>query len=270
MQDIIKKYKIIAKKSLWQNFLTDEKILSEISSITNIIWENILEIWPWFWALTWLIIEKNPKSLTLVELDRDMIEILNDRVKNNDLDISKVSNFEIINQDVLKVEPEINDYKVIANIPYYITSPILFKFLYEVKNKPSEMIILMQKEVWERIIWIEKNKKTKSSVLSLFVQKKCKVLPRIDVLKNCFFPAPKVDSIVLHFEIVSDNSWVDDSTFLTFIKASFSNPRKKLISNLVNAWYEKEVYLKKMNEMWFDENVRWEELWINDYIQLLK
>lgn len=270
MQDIFKKYKIIAKKSLWQNFLTDEKILSEISSITNIEWESILEIWPWFWALTWLILDKNPKSLTLVELDKDMIEILNDRVKNNDLDISKVSNFEIINQDVLKIEPELSSYKVIANIPYYITSPILFKFLYEVKNKPTEMIILMQKEVWERIIGIEKNKKTKSSVLSLFVQKKCTVSPKIDVLKNCFVPAPKVDSIVLHFKLNDDNSWIDDNVFLAFIKASFSNPRKKLISNLVNAWYEKEQYLAKLKEMWFDENVRGEELGVEDYMGLIR
>jgi 16S rRNA (adenine1518-N6/adenine1519-N6)-dimethyltransferase len=97
--------------------------------------------------LTSLILEKNPKSLTLVELDKDMIEILNDRIKNDDLDIKNISKFEIVNQDVLKVEPELSDYKVIANIPYYITSPILFKFLYKVENKPREMIILMQKEV---------------------------------------------------------------------------------------------------------------------------
>jgi 16S rRNA (adenine1518-N6/adenine1519-N6)-dimethyltransferase len=131
------------------------------------------------------------------------------------------------------------------------------------------MIILMQKEVWERIIWTTKNKKTKSSVLSLFVQKKCTVSPKVDVLKNSFVPAPKVDSIVLHFKIIDDNSWIDDNDFLAFIKASFSNPRKKLISNLVNAWYEKEILLKKLESIWFGENVRPEELNLNDYINII-
>jgi 16S rRNA (adenine1518-N6/adenine1519-N6)-dimethyltransferase len=268
MKNIISKYKILAKKSLWQNFLINEDILKNISLITKITNENILEIGPWFWALTSFIISKKPSSLTLVELDNDMIFILNDRLKNWEFNLDSIT-FEIIKEDVLKYTPIFSDYKVIANIPYYITSPILFKFLYEVENKPSEMIILMQKEVWDRIIWFN-NKKTKSSVLSLFVQKKCTVTEKIFVWKECFNPMPKVDSTVLFFQINNNYDSIDDNIFLTFIKASFSNPRKKMVSNLSNFWYNRNDILKKLNEIWFWENTRPEELKIEDYIYLLK
>lgn len=262
MKNIIEKYNIRAKKSLGQNFLMDENILNGIRDIINITWEDIVEVWPWFWALTGKILERNPKSLTLVELDNFMIDILNDRIKNNDLDISK-TNFKIINEDVLKIEPEFNNYKVIANIPYYITSPILFKFLYSIKNKPSHMVILMQKEVWDRII------SKKSSVLSLFILKRSRVEQKIFVPKNCFSPAPKIDSTVLFFELNEKFNYINDDLFLAFIKASFSNPRKKMINNLTNAWYDKQNIFKKMLELWFNENTRAEELSIDNYIYLL-
>lgn len=262
MKDIIEKYNIKAKKSLGQNFLMDEDVLNWISEITHINWENILEVWPWFWALTWKILEKNPQSLTLVELDNFMVDILNDRIAHHDLDIS-TTEFKIINSDILKTEVLFNNYKVIANIPYYITSPILFRFLYDVNNKPNEMIILMQKEVWDRITSI------KSSVLSLFVQKKCKVSQKIFVPRKCFSPSPKIDSCVLFFETHTIYNHIDDNVFLSFIKSSFSSPRKKVINNLWNGWYNKSEILLKLQNLWFTENTRAEELTIENYIYLL-
>jgi len=262
MQNIIEKYNIKAKKSLGQNFLMDEKILNQISSITNISWENIVEIWPWFWALTERLLKKNPNSITLIELDDFMISILNDRIQKKELDLWNV-NFRLVKEDVLKVDLNIKNYKVIANIPYYITSPILFKFLYLLENKPKEMIILMQKEVWDKII------SKKSSVLSLEIQKKCVVQEKIFVPKTAFFPIPKVNSSVLFFQVNDKFSHIPDDTFLSFIKASFSNPRKKMLNNLKNAWYNKEKILKKLVNLWFSENTRAEELNINDYVYLL-
>lgn len=262
MQEIIQKYNIKAKKSLGQNFLMDENILEEITKITNIENENIIEVWPGFWALTQKILKNIPKNLTLVELDNFMIEILNDRVINKDLNIEE-TNFEIINKDVLKYTPNFENYKVIANIPYYITSPILHHFLYSLKNPPKEMIILMQKEVWDRII------SKKSSVLSLFVQKKCTITEKIFVPKTAFSPAPKIDSSVLFFELNDNYNTIDDNSFLALIKAAFSNPRKKMINNLSNFWYDKEQILEKLLKIWFNENTRAEELKIGDYIFLL-
>ncbi|MDD5769501.1 MAG: 16S rRNA (adenine(1518)-N(6)/adenine(1519)-N(6))-dimethyltransferase RsmA [Candidatus Gracilibacteria bacterium] len=262
MQKIIEKYNIKAKKSLGQNFLLDEYILNSICEITNITGENIIEIGPGFGALTGKILERKPQNLTLIELDNFMIEIINDRIKNDDLDVGQ-TNLEIINKDVLKFETILKNYKLIANIPYYITSPILYKFLYEVQNKPNEMIILMQKEVGERII------SKKSSVLSLFIQKKCLASEKVFVPKNCFFPQPKIDSTVLFLQIFDKYDFLDDNLFLTFIKSSFSNPRKKMINNLSNAGYNKEKMFKKLLELGFNENTRAEELNIDNYIYLI-
>lgn len=262
MKEIIERYQIKAKKSLGQNFLMDENILNEIVWITNIENENILEVWPWFWALTWKILYFKPASLTLVELDTTMINILQDRIENNDLKVNKTT-FELLHQDVLKFTPNFQNYKVIANIPYYITSPILSHFLYDVPYSPKEMIILIQKEVWDRIL------SKKSSVLSLFVQKKCTITEEIYVPSKAFSPPPKVDSSVLFFKKHFSFDQVGDKEFLAFIKAAFLNPRKKMINNLASKGYSKDIYLSKILELWFNENVRAEDLSINDYIVLL-
>lgn len=262
MQELIKKYAIKAKKSLGQNFLNDENILKDIASISNIEWENIIEVWPWFWVLTKEILGSKPKTLTLVELDNFMIEILNDRILNNDFSIWKTE-FSIVNQDILKYDVLFSDYKVIANIPYYITSPILFKFLYKEKNRPKNMIILMQKEVWEKIV------SKKSSYLSLFIAKKASTNLKINVSKNSFTPSPKVDSVVLEFTTHHKYDYIDDEKFLSFIKASFSNPRKKMINNLASFWYDKKIYLEKLISLWFNENSRAEELSIENYLKLI-
>ena len=261
MHDIIKKYNIKAKKSLWQNFLMNLWVLDEICNITNIKEQNILEVWPWFWALTQRLLECNPKSLKLVELDTDMISILNQRIEKNDLIVSN-TDFEINNIDILKYEPTFSGYKVIANIPYYITSPILFRFLYELKNKPTEMIILMQKEVWDRIV------SKKSSVLSLFVQKKCTVFQKIFVPANYFSPPPKVDSTVLHFILEDKYEEIDDNKFLDFIKKAFSQPRKKLIKNLWVLGVSNEKMSQIFADLKLNNEVRAEELSIDLFIEL--
>jgi 16S rRNA (adenine1518-N6/adenine1519-N6)-dimethyltransferase len=143
-----------------------------------------------------------------------MIEILNDRISNNDFDLENID-FNINRKDILKYEPENKDYSVIANIPYYITSPILRHFLYDVENKPDEMVILMQKEVAEKIML---NFKNKSSVLSLMIEKKSDVSYEQDVLKDFFVPAPKIDSAVLLFKYNNKFNEIDDDKFLKLIK----------------------------------------------------
>ncbi len=270
--EVLKKYWISAKKSLGQNFLMDENILNSIASSIDITWKNILEIGPWYGALTEKLLIKNPKSLYLVELDKRMVEILNYRIKDSELIPNNVD-FKIFNEDVLKFEPLFLDknYYVIANIPYYITSPILQKFLYDVKYKPKKMVILMQKDVGEKILqWQLNNTKQKSSVLSLFIAKKCFVKSVILVPPNCFYPAPKVESEVLLFDAHSNYQEVDDKKFLEFIKKWFQNPRKKLISNLEKWWFKKENIKEIFDLLKISENTRWEELNIDEWILLFK
>lgn len=279
--ELIKKYKIDAKKSLWQNFLVDYEKVQNIADILDIKNENIIEVWPWYGALTDKILDKKPKSLTLVEIDKNMVWILEKRIENNELNISWI-NFEIINTDVLKYEPKfyshlgesdlyVEDYFVIANIPYYITSPILRHFLYEIENKPQKMVILMQKDVWDRILlWQDNSTKVKSWVLSLFIAKKCIVKEMLFVPKECFRPIPKVESSVLLFELHNNYDEIPDDIFLEFIKKSFAEPRKKLVNNLVKAWYEKEKVLKSFAKLGFEEGIRWDSLLVDNFCNLIR
>ncbi len=262
--EILKKYHIKAKKSLGQNFLVNENIVDWISNIIEVKAKNIIEVWPWYWALTEKLIDKKPKSLNLVELDRDMIDILNKRIISWDFNLEGID-FKINNLDILKYVPENKIYSVIANIPYYITSPILRHFLYDVENKPESMVILMQKDVWDKILW---KWKEKTSVLSLFVSKKCFVSDEIFVWKENFIPAPKIESSVLLFKSHELYNDIDDSKFLEFIKKAFREPRKKLSKNLSNSGYDKELIIQVFSKYSIQDNTRGEDLDITIWCKL--
>ncbi len=271
--EVIKKYNISAKKSLGQNFLVDENIIWEISGIIDIMWSDIIEVGPGYGVLTEKLLEKSPRSLCLVELDRDMISILEERFSGHFSSTfssgsgEQVTDFQVIHSDILEYSPSFQKYSVIANIPYYITSPILRHFLYALDHTPESMVILMQKDVGDRILEKHKNK---SSVLSLIVQKKCRVSEKILVPKESFIPQPKIESSVLFFETHSDFRDVDDESFLKFIKTGFSEPRKKLIKNLIKGGYEKQRILEFFGKNNLSENTRWEDLNVKMWCQLLE
>lgn len=264
--EILKKYKIKAKKALWQNFLVNDNIVEEIADIVEVEWNNIVEVWPGYWALTEKLLLRKPKSLNLVELDTDMIEVLNSRLENLDFDLENID-FKINNIDVLKYEPNFKYYSVIANIPYYITSPILRHFLYEVENKPENMVILMQKDVWDKILWKWKNK---SSVLSLFIEKKTNPYEVLLVSKQNFIPAPKVESSVLLFEKHDLYKNIDDEKFLDIIKKWFREPRKMLIKNLINSWFEKDYIMQLFESLWIENKTRAEDLDVWTWCEIVK
>lgn len=263
MQKVISKYQIQAKKSLGQNFLQDDNILQKIATLCHITGENIIEVGPGYGALTQKLLSYQPNALTLVELDRDMVEVLWERIAQKELNVEWIS-FEILSQDVLQYTPNFSEYKVVANIPYYITSPILYHFLYEVPHLPKEMILLMQKEVGERIL------SQKSSVLSLFVQKKCSIWFWCLVPRDAFFPIPKVDSIVLIFQSISTYDEIDDEFFLIFIKKAFSHPRKKMLNNLVSSWYRKDILENVFQKLWYRFDIRAEAISLLGYIEMMK
>ncbi len=256
--ELLKKYNIWAKKSLGQNFLIDDKKVQDIADYCELKGKNIVEVWPGYGALTEKLVVKNFNTLTLIELDSDMIEVLEDRNLSDKIDIK--------NMDVLEYSPDFEKYSVIANIPYYITSPILRHFLYGVENKPEQMLILMQQDVGDKILWTGKNK---SSVLSLFIEKKCRVEEVLLVPKECFHPMPKIESSVLHFETHDDYQNIDDEKFLKIIKAWFGSPRKKLLKNFDHAWFDKQTIENIFQKIWIDENIRWEDLNIAQWCELV-
>lgn len=262
-REIREKYWIVAKKSLWQNFLEDKYTLEKIVDNCNITWNTIIEVWPGYWALTSYIAGKSPKKLSLIELDSDMFEVLRLRIDACDFLCSSI---ELLHQDVLDFIPPEGSYELIANIPYYITSPILQHFLYA-KNPPRSMTILMQKEVADKILW---GKKNKSSVIKLLCDKKSKVGHICDVAPEMFSPSPKVWSSVLKFEIHDSFDEIEDEIFLKFIKIAFFSPRKKMLKNLVQGWVSKEVVLHYLQEIDWNPLMRSEDGDIHFWMDAMK
>lgn len=253
--------KIKAKKSLGQNFLIDDRALSDIANGVEISGKHILEVGPWYGALTDYIIEQSPLTLDLVELDKDMIAILEWKYNSKDITIH--------NADVLCFTPPYLQYSVIANIPYYITSPILFHFLYDLGSQPDEMIIMMQEEVGEKILeW--RARKPHHSFLSLCMELAC---DDIDILRyvgrESFDPAPKVDSIVLRFIVKKERNQKKEKELMNFWKVAFAHPRKTLLSNIKWSIYNSVILRTRIIELGYDERVRAEAIRKEDWVKLL-
>jgi 16S rRNA (adenine1518-N6/adenine1519-N6)-dimethyltransferase len=244
-REVLKKYGISPKKYLGQNFLVDKEALKEIIKAAELKKNDVvLEIGPGFGILT-KELAKRVKKVIAIEKDERLVKILLSRsgltqigTRNN-----AEKNIEIVQGDILKFNPNAyrlgpNAYKVIANLPYYITSPVIRKFL-ENKNPPKLMVLMVQKEVAQRIC----AKPPHMSLLSVACQfySKPKIV-RI-VKKESFWPAPRVDSAII--KIVPRDSAskeifrVNPLLFFKIVKAGFSQPRKQLKNNLPKNILEK-------------------------------
>jgi 16S rRNA (adenine1518-N6/adenine1519-N6)-dimethyltransferase len=174
--------------------------------------------------LTDYLIAQHPRSIDLVELDPDMISLLEDKYTAEDLTIHHT--------DILRYTPPYESYSVIANIPYYITSPILFYFLYELSVSPEEMVIMMQEEVGEKILE-GRARKPHHSFLSLCMEIVCENIERVRYVgRTSFDPAPRVDSIVLRFTVKKERNREQEKQLIKLWKIAFAHPRKTLISNM--------------------------------------
>ncbi len=224
--------RIAPKKSLGQHFLRSEAIFKKIVSVANVSpADTILEIGPGAGTLTAHLLGAGAKKIIAVEKDRRLIPELEKRFAPE----VAGSRLEIIYGDILELLPSdiglaANDYKIVANIPFYITGAVLKKFL-SGDCQPSAITLLLQKEVAERII----AKDGKESILSLSV--KAYGAPRYigTVGRENFMPRPQVDSAILSIENISKNFFSgagDEETFFKLVRAGFSSKRKMLINNL--------------------------------------
>jgi len=223
IKDSLKENKIKPSKKLGQNFLIDEIIVKKIISSAEIKSDDIvLEIGPGTGVLT-KEIAKKAKKVIAIEKDKGLIDLLKESLKN-------FKNAEIICADILSYDFRSPNFKIIANIPYYITSPLIRKFL-ESENRPKEMILMVQKEVAQRISANPPN----MSLLSVSAQFYADIKILFYVSKKCFLPSPKVDSAVI--KIIPKKSELNKNKnfrilFFKIVKAGFLSPRKQIINNL--------------------------------------
>ncbi len=226
----------MAKKSLGQNFLTSRTVVERMVETAHINKQDtVLEVGPGKGVLTEVLLEK-ARKVVAVEKDNNLIKFLEEKFAKE----IQSGQLELISGDILKFNPlqdKLKKYKLVSNIPYYITGA-LFKKILSSDTHPKTIVLLVQKEVAERIA-----KDKKESVLSLSV--KVYGTPRYikKVPARFFKPKPKVDSAILLIENISKDffSQCSEENFFTLIKAGFAHKRKKLIRNLEPVFNRKQV-----------------------------
>jgi len=262
VKEILDEYQIKPLKRLGQNFLVNKKALNDFIDACDLKKNDVvLEIGPGLGTITQEIAKK-VKMVVAIEKDPKMVEILRETLKD-------FKNIEIINQDVLE---ELSfsfkkGMKVVGNLPFYITAPVIRKFL-EIKSQPQEMIFMVQKEVAQRIC----AKPPNMNLLAVSVQFYAEPKIVCYLPKNSFWPQPKVNSAII--KIVSNKHQVasiNKDLFFRVVRAGFSGPRKQLINNLSKKFKMDKgkvaIWLSRNN---IEPNQRAETLSLQDWINLTK
>lgn len=265
---VLNENKLNAKKKFGQNFLTDQNILSSIVDSAEIDNKTaVIEIGPGLGSLTERLVEMAGFVLCY-EIDGDLIPIL----KKN---LEKYDNFEVIHKDILEVdinkdiEEKLSSYDkiyLVANLPYYITTPIILGLLTKT-TKITKYVMMMQLEVADRICGKPSTKDY--NALSIAIEYRAKATKVIKVPRTVFIPSPNVDSAVVKLDLYEDKKYnaLDEEFFFDFIRLCFNQRRKTLVNNLSNK-YQKDFIYKMLEENNIKQTARSEELSINDFIKL--
>jgi len=267
-REIVERYGFHLKKKLGQNFLIDSHSLNKIIASAEISQNDvIIEIGPGIGSMTEKLLEHSHKVIA-IEIDKNLIPILEENLKG-------FENLEIINEDVLKadINKVIGEYenyniKVIANLPYYITTPIVVKLL-ENRYRIQSLVVMVQKEVASRMT-AEPGTKDYGS-LSLFIKYYTAPYLVANVPSNCFFPRPKVDSAVVKLLVKDKDENIygvkDEACLFKLIKASFGQRRKTLVNCIFNNFdFSKEEIQDMLEQNGFNKDVRGESLGIEDFV----
>ena len=272
-KQILEKYKIRANKDLGQNFLIDDSVVQKIIESANINRNDfVIEIGPGLGVLTNRLLSKSD-NVTVIELDKRMVNIITDRFRGKE-------NLEIINEDILKVDlktlidakkakNKIDKVKVVANLPYYISTPIIMKLL-ENKLGINEIVVMVQKEVAERLT--SKTGARLAGAITYAIEYYSEAEEIIKVPKESFVPSPKVESEVIKLKIREKPkvNVKDEILLFNIIQKSFSQRRKTLINALVNYNFvkDKSTAEKMLQELEIDVNIRGEKLQLEDFAKI--
>ena len=260
-QELIKDYHF--KKKFGQNFLKDENILRNIVEKSEVDNDTlVIEIGIGAAYLTYYLSQK-AKNVIGYEIDDSLKEIISNQLKDSD-------NVEIIYNDFLKSNPlkdiEKYDYKklyVVANLPYYITTPIITK-LVEDKIPVSKIVVMVQKEVGDRFNAKPNSKEYNS--LTIFLNYYFDIKKLMDVSRNCFIPKPNVDSAIIEFKRHNKYKAKNEELFFNLVRDAFKFKRKNLRNNLKN--YDLNKIEAALNKIGKDLTIRAESLTIEDFIYI--
>jgi len=253
------------KKHFGQCFLNDDNIVNKIVELANLNKNTVvLEIGPGAGAMTEPLVKKSKKVIAY-EIDKDVIPVLENRLK-------KYDNYEIINEDILKVDPSyinsIEDEVVsVSNLPYYITSPIIELYLKRLVNV-KKALFMVQKEVADRLC---ANVGTKDyNAFSITVQYYAETNKVLYVPRSCFKPSPNVDSAVIEIKKIDRNKKAkDDKLFIKVVEAAFKERRKMLVNNLSSEFkVSKETIQNILDDLEIRTDTRAESLSIDEFIDL--
>lgn len=264
VKEIIDLYDFKFKKSLGQNFLIDKNFVDKIIDQADISGENVLEIGPGIGTITYEM-AKQAKKVLAVEIDENLIPILEKNLEEFD-------NTLVINDDILKVDLKklVEDqfdgqsFKLVSNLPYYITTPIIEMII--TSDLPcTDMTIMVQKEVGQRMVASEKDKEYSS--LSVFVKFYSDAKLLINLPKSVFMPQPKIDSTILNLRLRLYDENVDKDLLFQLVRAGF-NKRRKTILNSLSDVRDKEDLKIAFKDADLKENLRAENLSLDDFIKL--
>jgi len=265
IQNLLKKYQGRPLKRLGQNFLIDKRVIKKLIRAVDLQPKDIiLEIGPGIGTLT-IELAKKVKKVVAIEKDLKMVEILKETLKDYE-------NVEIVKGDILKTQNsklKTINYKVAGNLPFYLTAPVIRKFLELPEVRPRAMVLVIQKEVGQRIC----AKPPQMSILAVSVQFYAKSEIISYVSKKSFWPRPKVDSAILRITppINTDRKLINADLFFRIVKAGFSHPRKQLINNLLK---ELKPDREKVKDWLLKNNIRpsqrAETLTVKDWTSLTK
>lgn len=269
--DIMRKYAFHFTKSLGQNFLIDENILNRIVDSADISAEDVvIEIGTGIGTLTYELCRR-AKKVIAVEIDSALLPILSDTLRD-------CENVQIINEDILKLDMEMlksltenaKRIKVIANLPYYITSAIITRFL-ESELSVDTMVLMMQKEVGDRVTAVPNTKAYGS--LSVFIQFYMQTQRVMRIPKTAFIPQPNVDSLLVKFSKKDQDlqpDLIDRDLFFDIVRGSFSRRRKTILNSLSSSMtkFDKQIVEYALEQSNIDKNRRGETLSVQEFVAL--
>ncbi|MGB2762413.1 MAG: 16S rRNA (adenine(1518)-N(6)/adenine(1519)-N(6))-dimethyltransferase RsmA [Minisyncoccales bacterium] len=269
VKEILKKYNIRPSKKFGQNFLIDKQVIRKIIKTAELKpLDTVLEIGPGIGTLTQEIAKK-AKKVIAIEKDPKMCEILRETLEVKPPKEVQPRNIKVIQKDILKFNKFPKDYKIVANLPFYLTAPVIRKFLENVEVGLQQMVLVVQKEVGQRIY----AKPPKMNLLAVSVQFYAKPIIIDYISKSSFWPEPKVDAAIIKIIPRSSAYYSAEfyKRFFKIVKAGFSHPRKQILNNLANGLQLKknnvQKYLLKNN---IKPSQRAETLSITDWLNLAK